>query len=1681
MLKREAAEAQLEKLFVDKWIDQRLAKVARLSAPLRASARAVLGHDAKGKSIAWEKLEAARRECRRQLARTSVKDRAKLFETLLGGLAPCVQRGWDMMAHRPYTRDCDRKAFRAPNLADLVNERRVEWLAGLCTVLGGYGNNHDIEWVAAWAAHLPGYDKDGLGLLLAAAIDAGGKTARNVLEILKDSAKGEHEIGAMDQHVTRALLACSDPEGWEFVERLLLAAQRQEGLRQTILETIDEAHPQAFRRMLKLILDNNLARFAATVRAMDVWFGFQWDAISAKKVNEVIEAVLKYLDDPKARQKAIAGDDAEQTFLALWCIAHENAEAAIPAAAKLLKDKREGHRFVAVHLLYMLDLEPAREAAIAALADPDLRIVARALDCLAQSSSSEEPAKKSNTFEQLEKLYQRVPDKKTVLKPIVWPWWTIRISKEEVTSAMHGALEDRPVTRLIPYLEHLPGYLRASVVKQLVEAKKFDAATRKLLLELVTDNNCREEAIEGLKKCRITEEEAGQMENLLTRKSGDVRRGVLGLLEGQKDAAILASADRLLAARDGLQRLAGLELLRRLVESKRLAGDSRARARAYKEQQKKVSKEEMVHLEAILDEQREAASLDDALGLLDATKRTPPADPKKKVVTFCSTAAREILVGLDALIDQHRDEKVFIPNWRTDQDDDEDDEGDLDAEEPAPVSTEQAKGKEELLGNVKWDFPSPRPKLPLEKDLQRLPLREVWERWWRNRPAKLRDKDGLELIRALWLGRQSEEDDDDDDDRVPWLDNMRSAIRGGIKPPKLKYDLVTSVLPWLLRIDPPKGAPGFVLDGLEAVLAMIPRDKLAEQVKDWSGDLSIECRWRGYDSPIDQWRGLMSEHMAARPEQWEPEHWGRLFRLLRWCDEPTGNVSKFPVPRQRPDWEHVLQACRAGAATEADLIDHLLGPRGQTRWSSEDFDELGALTAAKPPKELAELPALADIMHRCRERILQVELKRGDSPTAATEAASDLKCSGGLDALARVLEALGQEKLSRGTRWGDKGKPAIFSHLIRTSIPTGEGDAPEAFALRMNAVGASQGRLIEVAMYAPQWARHVERALDWPGLEDGVWWLHAHTRDRQWNMEPEIRRKWEAAVRQRTPLAGRDLLEGAVDVAWFRRAYDMLGEKRWDELYEAAKYASSAGGHKRAQLFADAMLGRERKPDLVKRILGKRHQDAVRALGLLPLPPTTGAGLSDAAKKDLHERYKVLQEFLRGSRQFGSMRQASEKRATAIGMENLARTAGYPDPVRLQWAMEAEETRDLSRGPLTARVGDIAVTLSIDEDGQPQIAAQNTKSQKTLAAVPSAAKKDPKVAELVARKTDLKRSASRVRHSLEAAMCRGDVFSGAELRELTSNPMLAPLLGRIVFIGEGIAGYPVDGGQGLADFAGTIEPVKKNEALRIAHPVDLLATKQWDRWQHDCFARERVQPFKQIFRELYVPTPGEGGTDGDELSRRYAGHQVNPRQAMALLTSRGWVTAPEEGVFRTFHDIGLTAWLAFQEPFHTPAEVEGLTLEGVRFARRGEWKAIPIKDVPPRIFSEVMRDVDLVVSVAHRGGVDPEASASTVQMRSTLLRETCSLLKLDNVRLAENHVLIEGSLGSYTVHLGSAVTHRQPGGALFIVAVHSQHRGRLFLPFADDDPKTAEVISKVLLLARDMEIQDPSILAQIRA
>lgn len=129
---------------------------------------------------------------------------------------------------------------------------------------------------------------------------------------------------------------------------------------------------------------------------------------------------------------------------------------------------------------------------------------------------------------------------------------------------------------------------------------------------------------------------------------------------------------------------------------------------------------------------------------------------------------------------------------------------------------------------------------------------------------------------------------------------------------------------------------------------------------------------------------------------------------------------------------------------------------------------------------------------------------------------------------------------------------------------------------------------------------------------------------------------------------------------------------------------------------------------------------------------------------------------------------------------------------------------------------------------------------------------------------------------------------------------------------------------------------------------------------------------------------------------------------------------------------------------------------------------------------QVVDDIELMVSVAPAGSVNPKTSHSTIKMLRAIVACNLELFRTKNVRFEGSHTIIDDKLGQYTVHLGSGVVHQIGNAMLFVVPVHSQHRGRISLPFVDDNPKTAEIMSKILLFAEDEKVKDPNILRQIQ-
>ena len=478
-------------------------------------------------------------------------------------------------------------------------------------------------------------------------------------------------------------------------------------------------------------------------------------------------------------------------------------------------------------------------------------------------------------------------------------------------------------------------------------------------------------------------------------------------------------------------------------------------------------------------------------------------------------------------------------------------------------------------------------------------------------------------------------------------------------------------------------------------------------------------------------------------------------------------------------------------------------------------------------------------------------------------------------------------------------------------------------------------------------------------------------------------------------------------------------------------------------------------------------------------------GIDEVASKATYILTLNEQKFKKESRQFGAQRRQSEGEAVEIALQNLSRSAGYTDVNRLNLNMESaliEKVREVFDWQADSGY---EVRINVGESGKPCVEYKKEGAEKLLKSAPAALKKtelNEHVQDVYKR---LKQQHERTRAMFENFMTEQVQLPAQEIASLLKNPVVSPIVKALVFITkEGETGLISVSEENifLTNWDNSQKQIERETELRVAHVWDFYTSKHWHEWQKFIFENKIVQPFKQVFRELYVKLEEELEKN---KSFMFAGNQIQPKKAVATLKSRRWIADYESGLQKVFYKQNLIAEIYAQADWFSPADIECPAIEYVYFSPRRytgiKSEAFKIKDIDDILYSEIMRDVDLAVSVAHAGSVDPETSHSTIEMRRAVCEFTLPLFKIENVRFEKNFAFIKGSRAEYSVHLGTGLARKTAGSAINIVAVHSQQRGKLFLPFVDEDPKTAEVLSKILMLARDESIKDPYILEQINA
>ncbi|WP_310397813.1 DUF4132 domain-containing protein [Hymenobacter sp.] len=301
--------------------------------------------------------------------------------------------------------------------------------------------------------------------------------------------------------------------------------------------------------------------------------------------------------------------------------------------------------------------------------------------------------------------------------------------------------------------------------------------------------------------------------------------------------------------------------------------------------------------------------------------------------------------------------------------------------------------------------------------------------------------------------------------------------------------------------------------------------------------------------------------------------------------------------------------------------------------------------------------------------------------------------------------------------------------------------------------------------------------------------------------------------------------------------------------------------------------------------------------------------------------------------------------------------------------------------------------------------------------------------------------------------------------------------------------------------------------LQLWHPV-LAPAAEVLAWRALLERAQLRQPLKQAFREVYLLTPPEERTR--TYSNRMAAHILKQHQFNSLAKLRGWkyslLGAYDKGYNSDKATLALPAHQLQAEFWVSEVDADGawndtgiyhyVSTDQVRFTRRDD-EAVALPDIPPLVFSEVMRDVDLFVGVASVGN-DPQwrDNGGLVQFRTywesysfgelgevaknrkLALERLVPRLKIGKVsEIKDKFLVVKGRVRTYKIHLGSGNILMEPNDQYLCIVPDRSAKtvgtADVFLPF-EGDAVLSIILSKALLLMDDDKITDETILRQIR-
>lgn len=552
----------------------------------------------------------------------------------------------------------------------------------------------------------------------------------------------------------------------------------------------------------------------------------------------------------------------------------------------------------------------------------------------------------------------------------------------------------------------------------------------------------------------------------------------------------------------------------------------------------------------------------------------------------------------------------------------------------------------------------------------------------------------------------------------------------------------------------------------------------------------------------------------------------------------------------------------------------------------------------------------------------------------------------GINIFVKLLAVLGKRKLKRRARFSEHEwtEPERITDCLEISKPSTQ-DTAQDLATAFEQANISTQRRVDIALFAPQWLPLISEVLNWQGFIDTYYFFKAHTLFYPSEEGKDLMHK----LSNYSSLSLRSICNGAFDTNWFWKCYTKLGEQRFNVLYNAVKYISTNNRHARVQKYIDAVLGKLNPTELELKITKTRNKDLLMAYGLIPL----------STPDETLRRYKFIQEFLKQSKPFGAQRRNSEKLVSEIAVDNLSRSAKFADSFIFKLHMESQlfDYSIFKPHKININGDSITLTLNINEQGKASLTCQ--KNDTLLKSLPAYVKKTDIYLSLKATQKEITDQYKQVRTIFEHGMISAKTFIFKEIATLENNPLIAKMLTNLVFITQTDTGYLRN--NTLVDPLNKTTLLKPDTTLTIAHPLTLAKLNILSTYQKDIADRKQTQSIEQLSRKIYLK-------NAEELSQkkitRYKGVEIQPYKSYAILKQNGWKYSYEDGICKTYHQYNITIIIDCEAVFFDILDSEPIQLDTIDFYKTSTFAKLPIKEVPDIIFSEVIRDIELIVNIS---------------------------------------------------------------------------------------------------------------------